>query len=203
MNGDGGPDELASALAASAGAGSVRVVLGLEPAYPGARAVGPALTVQGSPGDNLALHHAIATAAAGEVIVLAVGGERHVAHCGEIVVRAARHRGVAGIVLDGAIRDREAIGRLGLPVFHQGTSPVGPGKHGPGALRVPVELDGVRIEPGDLVCADDDGVAVIPAAEVQAVRQAAADLERREHAILAAIDRGESTVAIYGFEALG
>ena len=98
------------------------------------------------------------------MIVLAVGGERDVAHCGEIVAIAAQERGVAGIVLDGAIRDRAEIAALGLPVFHLGTSPRGPGKDGPGALGVPVELDGVEIDPGDLVCADADGIAVVPAA---------------------------------------
>lgn len=177
-------------------------MLGLEPAFAGARACGPALTVQGAPGDNLALHHAVAAARPGEVIVLAAGGERGVGHCGEIIATAARARGVAGIVVDGAIRDRDEIAALGLPVFHRGTSPLGPGKAGPGALRVPVSLDGVRIEAGDLVCVDADGLVVVPTADVEVVLAAAVELESRERDILAAIARGGSTVEIYRLKEL-
>jgi len=193
---------LGSALVASAGGDRVAVALGLEPAFPSASAAGPALTVQGAAGDNLALHHAVAAAAPGEVIVLAVGGEQGVAHCGDIIALAAKERGVAGIVLDGAIRDRAEIERLGLPVFHRGTSPRGPGKGGPGALRVPIELAGVRVEPGDLVCADADGVAVVPAALAGEVREAAEKLEAREREIVAAVERGETTVAIFDLPGL-
>jgi 4-hydroxy-4-methyl-2-oxoglutarate aldolase len=193
---------IGSSLLSSAGGERVRIVLGLEPAFGSAHVLGPALTVQGAGADNLALHHAVSAAAPGEVIVLAVGGEREVAHCGGIVAAAALERGVAGIVLDGAIRDRAEIAELGLPVFHLGTSPRGPGKAGPGALRVAVELGGVRVEPGDLVCADADGIAIVPAVIAPGVRAAAEALEEREREILAAIERGESTVDIYGLKGL-
>ena len=194
---------ISSSLLASAGGDRVAVIVALEPSHPGARALGTALTVQGAAGDNLALHHAVAEAAAGELIVLAVGGEREVAHCGEIVAAAARKRGVAGIVLDGAIRDLAEIAELGLPVFHRGVSPRGPGKAGPGALRVPVEIDGVRIEPGDLVCADADGITIVPAALADELLTAAAGLEARERRILDAIAAGESTVDIFELKELG
>ncbi len=191
-----------SASLASAGGDRVAVLLGLEPAWPAAHAFGPALTVQGVPGDNLALHHAVATAQPGEVIVLAVGGETRTAHCGDIVALAARERGVAGIVVDGAVRDRAQLEAVGVPVFHRGTSPRGPGKAGPGALRVPVTLGGVTVQPGDLVCADADGVAVVAAADADAVLAAARALEEREREVVAALGRGETTVAIFGLEEL-
>ena len=191
-----------SALFASAGGDRVSIVLGLEPVFPAAHAVGPAFTVQGAPGDNLALHHAVASAAPGSVIVLAVGGERQVAHCGGIIATAALERGIAGLVLDGAIRDRAEIAELGFPVFFRGTSPRGPGKSGPGALGVPVELDGVTIHPGDLVCADADGVAIVPAAEIAAVQAEVAALEAREQSIVAAIRGGTTTVDLYGLKEL-
>ncbi len=191
-----------SALFASAGGERVAVVLGLEPAFPSAHVLGPAFTAQGAPGDNLALHHAVSNAGAGEVIVLAVGGEQEIAHCGDIVAFAAAERGIAGILLDGAIRDRIEIAALGLPVFHLGTSPSGPGKHGPGKLGVSVELCGVRIVPGDLVCADADGVAVVPAALAAAVQADVAALEEREAAIIAALRAGRTTVEVFGLEAL-
>ena len=191
-----------SALLASAGGDRVAILLGLEPAWPAAHAVGPALTVQGAPGDNLALHHAVAAANVGEVIVLAVGGETGTAHCGDIIALAARERGVAGIVVDGAIRDRAQLESVGVPVFHLGTSPRGPGKAGPGALRVPVALRGVAVTPGDLVCADADGVAIVAAADANDVLAAARAIEEREREIVAALERGETTVAVFGLKDL-
>ncbi len=191
-----------SALFASAGGDRVSIVLGLEPVFPAAHAVGPAFTVQGAPGDNLALHHAVASAAPGSMLVLAVAGERQVAHCGGILATAALERGIAGLVLDGAIRDRAEIAELGFPVFFRGTSPRGPAKNGPGALGVPVELDGVTIRPGDLVCADADGVAIVAAAESTAVQAEVAALETREQAIVAAIRGGTTTVDLYGLKEL-
>ena len=193
---------IASSLLASGGGDRVSVILGLEPAFPAARAFGRAFTAQGAGGDNLALHHAVAHAQPGDVVVLAVGEEQGVAHCGEIVAMAARERGLAGIVLDGAIRDRVEIAELGLPVFHLGTSPSGPGKAGPGTLGVPVELRGVRVEPGDLVSADADGIAVVRATDVESVTAAAESLVAREGEIVARIRRGESTVDIYGLKGL-
>jgi 4-hydroxy-4-methyl-2-oxoglutarate aldolase len=190
------------AALASVGGDRVAVVLGLEPAWPAARVLGPALTVQGAPGDNLALHHAVAEALPGDVIVLAVGGERAIAHCGGIVATGARKRGVAGLVVDGAIRDRTELEEIGLPVFHLGVSPRKPAKDGPAALRVAVEIQGVRVEPGDLVAADADGVVVVPRAHADGLLAAAAELERRERAILAQVEEGRTTVEIYGFEAL-
>jgi len=190
------------AALASVGEGRISVLLGFEPAWPGARILGPAFTAQGAPGDNLALHHAVAEAASGDVIVLAVGGERGRAHCGGVIATAAHARGVAGLVLDGAIRDRGELTEIGLPVFHLGASPLKPAKHGPAALRVPVEIDGVRIEPGDLVAADADGIVIVPRAQAEELLAAAAALEEREREILAQIAAGATTVEIYGYEPL-
>jgi 4-hydroxy-4-methyl-2-oxoglutarate aldolase len=187
-----------SALLATAGGDRVSVVLGLEPAWPDARAFGPALTVQGVPGDNLALHHALAVVRPGEVIVLAVGGEMGIAHAGEIVAHAARERGAAGIVLDGAVRDRLQLEAIGVPVFHRGTSPRAPSKATPGVLRKPIALAGVSVQPGDLVCADADGVVLVPAADADTVLTAAGALEEREREIVAALGRGETTLEILG-----
>jgi 4-hydroxy-4-methyl-2-oxoglutarate aldolase len=158
--------------------------------------------VRGAPGDNLALHHAVAAAVPGDVIVLAVGGERDTAHCGGIIAAAARARGIAGIVLDGAIRDRIELAALGLPVFHLDVSPRKPTKEGPGALRVPVELLGVRVEQGDLVAADADGIVIVPAARAEDLLVAARALDAREAEILAQLAEGKTTVEIYGLDPL-
>jgi 4-hydroxy-4-methyl-2-oxoglutarate aldolase len=186
------------ALLASAGGDRVRVILGLEPAWPGARAFGPALTVRGAAGDNLALHRAIASAPEGAVIVADVQGGQEVAHCGDVLVRAARARGVRGIVLDGSIRDRAAIRELEYPVFHRGTSPRGPEKLVAGEIDVPIELLGVTVRPGDLVLADEDGVVVVSAAEAEEILARAATIAAREREYEARIDAGESTLGIFG-----
>jgi 4-hydroxy-4-methyl-2-oxoglutarate aldolase len=185
---------------ASVGEGRVSALLGFEPAWPGARVLGRAFTARGAAGDNLALHHAIAQAARGDVIVLAVGGERGRAHCGGIVATAAKARGIAGLVVDGAIRDRTELEEIGLPVFHLGTSPLKPAKDGPVELGVRVELGGVRIEPGDLVAADADGVVVVPAALADELVAAARLLGVREREVLAQVEAGKTTVEIYGYE---
>jgi 4-hydroxy-4-methyl-2-oxoglutarate aldolase len=183
---------------ASLGEGRVGVLLGFEPAWPAARVLGPAFTVQGGPGDNLALHHAVAHAAPGDVIVLAVGGERTRAHCGGIIAAAAQMRGIAGLVVDGAVRDRAELEQIGLPVFHLGVSPLKPTKHGPAELGVTVEIGGVRIETGDLIAADADGIVAVPRALADELVAAAADLEAREAEILAQLAAGRTTLEIYG-----
>ena len=190
------------AALASVGGDRLAVLLGFELAWPGARVVGPAFTAQGAPGDNLALHHAVAQAEPGDVIVLAVGGERGRAHCGGIIAAAAHARGVAGLVLDGAIRDRTELEEIAFPVFHLGTSPLKPAKDGPAALRVPVEIGGIRVEPGDLVAADADGIVVVPRAHADELSAAAEALEVRERETLAKIAEGKTTVEIYGYEPL-
>jgi 4-hydroxy-4-methyl-2-oxoglutarate aldolase len=190
-----------SALLASAGGDRVRVVRGLEPAWPGARAFGPAFTVRGKAGDNLALHRAIAGAPEGVVVVADVQGGRDVAHCGDVLVRAARARGIRGIVLDGSIRDRASIRELEYPVFHQGTSPLGPTKLVAGELGVPIELLGVAVRPGDVVLADDDGLVILPGEDADEILAAAAGIADREREWEARIDAGETTLSILGLPA--
>jgi 4-hydroxy-4-methyl-2-oxoglutarate aldolase len=184
--------------ASLASVGDVFVLHGFEPAWPSASVLGPAFTARGGPGDNLAVHRAVAAARRGDVIVVAVGGERERAHLGGIVATAARARGIAGIVVDGAIRDRAELAEIGVPVFHRGVSPLKPAKDGPAELGVPVEIDGVRIEPGDLVAADADGVVVVPQARAAELVAAAGALDAREREILAQLGAGKTTVEIYG-----
>jgi 4-hydroxy-4-methyl-2-oxoglutarate aldolase len=184
--------------AALASVGDVHALHGFEPAWPSARVLGPAFTAQGAPGDNLALHRAVAEAAPGDVVVLAAGGERGRAHLGGIIASAARAGGIAGVVVDGAVRDRAELEEIGVPVFHRGVSPLKPTKIGPAELRVAVQIDGVRIEPGDLIAADADGIVVVPRARADELVAAAEQLEAREREILAQVRNGKTTVEIYG-----
>lgn len=136
------------ALLASAGRDKVAVITGLEPAWAGAYVMGRAFIARGSRGDNLALHLAIARAEPGDVIVAG----------------AAMARGIAAVILNGAIRDRRSIAELRYPLFHCGVSPVGPTKDVVGELGTSVSLAGVVVHTGDLVCADDDGIVVLRSA---------------------------------------
>jgi 4-hydroxy-4-methyl-2-oxoglutarate aldolase len=189
--------DLSAADIASVGGNDVAVICGLEPAWPEARASGRAFTVAGSPGDNLALHRALVEAAPGDVIVLSVSGCRDCAHLGDIIARAAQHRHLAGIVVDGAIRDRADVAALGFPVFHDGTSPRKPEKAVAGDLGVPVELRGVLVYPEDFIVADADGVVVVPGRLVSNIVARAYELVARERDIVSGISKGKTTLEIY------
>ncbi|CAB4705827.1 unannotated protein [freshwater metagenome] len=190
-----------SAIVWSASGGTAAVINGLEAVYPEAYVLGPAYTVEVAPGDNLALHHAIGLAPAGTVLVVGNGGQQ-TAHLGDILAQACSERGILGVIIDGAIRDRPEIVKQQFPVFHVGTSPAGPAKDGPGAVERPVVVRGTRVEPGDIVCADADGVAVVAAGDWERVRGEIAALEAREAEIMARIAAGETTVDIYGLKEL-
>lgn len=190
---------ISTALLASVGGDRAAAIPGFESAWFGATACGRALTVRGAAGDNLALHQAVLEAEPRDVIVLDVGGARarETGHCGDILALAAQKRGIGGFVVNGAIRDRFAIAQLAFPVFHRGTSPGKPLKEVSGEFRVPLDLIGVLIEPGDLIAADDDGIVVVQAVHADDVLRQAAELELREQEVCARVARGETTVDIF------
>ena len=130
---------------------------------------GPALTVKARPGDNLMLHYALDIAEPGDVIVVDAGGDLTNALIGEMMVAYALKRGVAGIVINGAIRDAANIGADDFPLFAAGISHRGPYKDGPGEINVPIAIDGMVIEPGDLIIGDDDGLLCVPYDQVAEV----------------------------------
>jgi len=137
----------------------------IAPLAPTMRFAGPALTVEVRPGDNLMIHAALAIAQPGDVIVVDGKGDLTSALMGEIMCQQAARIGVAAVVIDGAVRDAEAIRSLGLPMYACGLNPNGPTKLVPGRLNHPISIGGVTIEPGDLVVGDGDGVTVIERAK--------------------------------------
>lgn len=139
---------------------------GIRAMWPGARVIGPAFTVWTREGDNLGLHQAIADAPEGAVIVISGGGLTTRALMGELMAGRALHKGIKGFVFDAAIRDREDIEKMGMPVWARAVTPAGPYKSGPFRLQVPIACGGVAVMPGDFIVADADGVVVIPAADV-------------------------------------
>jgi regulator of RNase E activity RraA len=157
----------------------------LRPYHKSGQMAGPALTVRSRPGDNLMLHKAIDMAAPGDIIVCDGGGDLTNSLMGELMLAHAVKRGVGGFVLDGAIRDVEAFLEVNLPMFAAGVSHRGPYKDGPGEINVPIALDGMVIEPGDLVIGDWDGVLAVPFDEVEgalARTQAKQDAEVKQMA---------------------
>ncbi len=153
----------------------------LRPMHGGGAMAGPALTVKTRPGDNLMVHKAIDMATPGDVIVVDAGGDLTTAIIGELMATHAETRGVAGMVINGAIRDSAVLRAGRFPVFAAGVTHRGPYKDGPGEINVAVALDGMVIEPGDLVLGDDDGVLSVPFEEMEAVyAQAHAKFEAEE-----------------------
>ena len=133
----------------------------LRPVGP-ARMIGTALTVRTAPGDNLMVHKAIAMAKPGDVIVVDAGGDLTNAIIGDRMVTVAAQRGVAGFVINGAIRDRDDLAKHSIPVFAAGVTHRGPYKNGPGEINYPIAIDGMVIESGDIVVGDADGFLSIP-----------------------------------------
>lgn len=163
--------------------------VGLEPFHgdPSLTLCGVALTVRVRPGDNLMIHKALTLAHPGDVLVVDGAGETAQALAGGLMRLAALARGVAGFVLDGAIRDVEEWAQGDLPVFARGHSYRRPGKDGPGEINVPITCAGLAVAPGDLVLGDADGVIAAPPArlaqlleEVRA-KQAQEDEQQRHH----------------------
>lgn len=153
---------------------------------------GAALTVKARPGDNLMLHYAIDIAEPGDVIVVDAGGDLTNAMIGEMMVAYAEKRGVAGIVINGAIRDAGSIGAGTFPMFAAGVSHRGPYKDGPGEINVPIAIDGMVIEAGDLIVGDDDGLLCVPYDHVAAVYDRATAKHAAELKQMDQIAKGEN-----------
>lgn len=123
--------------------------------------LGVAFTVKVPEGDNLMFHKAMDLAKPGDVIVIDAGGYDNRAIFGELMATYCKIRGVAGLVVDGAIRDHEALSQMDIPVYARGTTPNGPYKNGPGEINTPVVIGGKIIRPGDILVGDQDGIVVI------------------------------------------
>jgi len=124
--------------------------------------VGPACTVKVRPGDNLMVHKSLDVAQPGDIVVIDAGGSPLNAALGNLICAKAQHRGIAGFVIDGYVRDLMKIKEVGLPVFACGSTPIGPLHGGLGEINYPICCGGVVVNPGDIVVADGSGVALIP-----------------------------------------
>ena len=125
------------------------------------RVCGPAFTVEVRAGDNLMIHAAMAMAQPGDVLVIDGKADRTCALMGSIMLNACKKLGLAGVVIDGSIRDTEELRELGFPVWAVGANPNGPTKNIPGRINWPVSCGGVTVNPGDLIVGDADGITVV------------------------------------------
>lgn len=162
----------------------------IRPLWRGARLVGSALPVWVRPGDNLLLHRALQAARPGDVLVVNGHGSLQHAVFGELMGRQAVAVGLAGLVVDGAVRDRRALEELRFPVFARGCCPGGPAKGELGEVGYPVACGGVVCTAGDVVIGDDDGIVVVPRADAGVVLAAAREIHRWEAARRRAVAAG-------------
>lgn len=158
----------------------------------GLRVVGPAVTAFCGPGDNLMMHRALFLAQPGDVLVVVSQAEDSAAQFGDLAARYAMHKGLAGVVVQGCVRDVDTVRTLGLPVWSTLVWPIHARKIGVGSVNVPVVCGGVTVNPGDLIAADGDGVLVVPRARAATVVSAAQAKMQREERILAGILQGQS-----------
>lgn len=170
----------------------------IRPVWRGACVVGPAFTVLVRPGDNLALHHAVAQAASGDVIVAHCGGYEDSGVWGEVLTIAALQRGIAGLVVEGSVRDVDRIEALGFPIFSRGVSMGGTTKDDPGTLGSPLVVGATKVSPGDMVVGDADGVMTIARAEIGAVVQLAQERDNHERTMMGALAQGKTTIELMG-----
>ena len=163
----------------------------LRPVNPARRMCGPAFTVETRGADNLMLHAALALAKPGDVIVCDAHGDLSAAVWGGLMGASAVKLGLAGLVVDGAVRDRDELYAMDLPVFARGINPTGPHKDGPGQINLPISCGGVPVHPGDVIVGDGDGVIVVPKADLALATEAAAQRDAGEAKRRVEIERGE------------
>jgi 4-hydroxy-4-methyl-2-oxoglutarate aldolase len=171
----------------------------IKPLAPEVRLCGPAFPVKSPPGDNLWLHHAIYAAGEGDVLVIDVGSGREFGYWGEVMAVAAQSRGIAGIVVNGGVRDVQKLLALRFPVFCTTPSIRGTVKNvgGEGSLGQSITIGDVSIAHGDLVLGDCDGVVVLPSAHAAEIVDTGERRDAEEEAIFRRLRSGETTLQIY------
>lgn len=159
---------------------------------PSMKVVGTAFTVDVRPGDNLMIHAAMSLAKPGDVLVVDGKGDQTAALMGTIMMTACQKLGIAGVVIDGAVRDSLEIEEMGFPVFSVGTNPNGPTKLVPGRIGHPVTVGGVTVHAGDLVLGDADGVVIVERDKIESLLPLADRKVKDEAARIAAIQQGDT-----------
>ncbi|NOK58114.1 MAG: Regulator of RNase E activity RraA [Chloroflexi bacterium AL-N10] len=179
---------------------SARIIHTLKPIRSDLKVAGPAYTVAGMAGDNLAMHRGMYHCPPGHVLVATVQGGDATGHWGGLMAIAAKHKGIRGLVIDGSIRDANEIADLPFPIFALGVNPRKSIKSYRGEINVPITCAGVQINPGDVIVGDEHGVMALSADAVPAILERARQLQQREEKIIARLNRGESLSDIQGVD---
>ncbi len=154
--------------------------------------LGTAFTVKVSEGDNLMFHKAMDMAQEGDVIVIDARGDVSRAIFGELMISYCVERKIAGVIIDGAVRDAEALAEMDIAIYARGISPNGPYKNGPGEINLPISFGGQVVRPGDIILGDNDGIIVVRPEEAEAILTMTREIEAKEADIMARI-RDEKT----------
>ncbi len=180
--------------------GARRMRSRIRPVWSGAEVVGPAVPVRCTPGDNRGIHVGVTVAPPGSVLVVDVGEERELGFWGEVLTTAAQARGIAGLVIDGCVRDVDALAAHGFPVFSSGVALTGATKEMPGSVNREVVAGDVEVEAGDWIVGDVDGVVVVPRDALNDVLAAAQARTEKEAGLFDALQSGKTTVELLGLD---
>lgn len=194
---------------AEAGASTVHEAMGrrgfvgadIRPIQEAASIAGSAITVSCHPGDNLMIHAAVEVCRAGDLLVVTNTGPSEHGMFGDLLATSLMTRGVVGLVMDAGVRDVRTLREMGFPVWARHVSPLGTVKAKPGSVNVPVTIGDIRINPGDVVCADDDGVVIVPRTEALDTLESARARIDREEVKRKRLSSGELSLDIDGLRA--
>ena len=173
---------------------------GIGPIAGGTEICGTAVTLWTRPGDILFVLKAPDLVGPGDVLVVDAGARPDAAVIGDILGGSLQRNGGVGLVVDGAVRDRDGLDALGFPTFARGTHPATGSNEGPGALNVVVSCGGVPVHPGDVVRADASGVVIIPAGRAGTVLERARAVDERERGWVEQLEAGRSLSDVLGLD---
>ena len=203
------PDAATVRILAEMGVATVHEALGrtglmrpyLRPLSNSMRLAGPAVTVSLHPGDNLMIHAAVEVCQPGDVLVVAPTSESEDGHFGELLATSLRSHGVAGLIIDAGVRDVNEIVAMQFPVWSKNISAQGTVKASPGSVNIPIVCASAMVNPGDVIVADMDGVAVVPLAQAEEAARLSQERVAKEEKMRERFRNGELGVDIYGLRA--
>ncbi|MGO2513467.1 4-carboxy-4-hydroxy-2-oxoadipate aldolase/oxaloacetate decarboxylase [Marinomonas polaris] len=192
--------ELGTATVYEAQGGKGALDSGMKPLSSSMTLAGPALTLDCKPADNLMIHYALLQAKPGDVLVIDAKGFLEAGPWGDVLTEQALAIGLAGLVINGSVRDAKTIIEMGFPVFCRGISIKGTGKNQPGEMNVPICIGDVQICPGDIVIGDQDGLVIVNPDKAQNVLEMAELRESKEAVFREQIRAGKTTLELLGLE---